>query len=152
MDGDGFSVIFEVAADASRGYQVHAVSFATHENPQDNPTAVATPSRAAVGDTVHLQGEGFTGDPYNAEDAPLYLVGGTDGCALVRDGSRHVVVDDNGRLSGTFVVPATGDCRMAGHEAAVTPGNYELAYACTACIVGEIEVVARGSCADLTAI
>ncbi len=142
MDGDGFSVIFEVATSTSRGYQVHAVSFATHGNEQAGPTAVATPGRAAVGDTVHLRGDGFTGDPYDAEDAPFYLVGGTDGCALYAMARDTLVVDDDGRLSGTFVVPATGDCRMAGREAAVTPGKYELAYACTACIVGEIEVVA----------
>lgn len=109
---------------------------------QQNPAAAATPARAAVGDMVRLEGGGFVGEPWNAEDAPLYLVGGSDDCALYAIAHDTLVVDDQGRLGGSFVVPGIGDCRMAGREAAVTPGRYQLAYSCTACVVGEIEVVA----------
>lgn len=109
--------------------------------PNQMPAAHANPGTAAVGDTVRLQGNGFVGDPWNAEDAPLYLVGGGDDCDLYAMARDTLVVDDHGQLSGTFVVPSTGDCRMAGREAAVSPGRYQLAYSCTACIVGEIEVV-----------
>ncbi|MBA2496218.1 MAG: hypothetical protein H0V33_03835 [Acidimicrobiia bacterium] len=142
MDGEGESLVFGVTGTSRSGYRVTSASFVAHPATADGaPSLVVSPARAAVGATVSVEGDGFLGDPWNATDAPLYLVGGGDGCALHAVADADVQIDGDGHLVGDFVVPAIGDCRMSEIQAPVAPGRYQLAYACTACFVGEIEVI-----------
>jgi hypothetical protein len=114
------------------------------------PQVTATPRRAAVGSRVRIEGIGFTDSMWRGADASLWLVGGT-GCALYAEADHSVTVSSSGRLTGEFTVPALGGCRMsAGSAQPVTAGAYRIAFACTVCIIGELDVTAgAGRCSDV---
>lgn len=104
------------------------------------PQVRVTPGRAGVGDRVHIEGDGFTDAQWKAPVSPLWLTGSTT-CSLYAQAEHNVQVSADGHLSGDFVVPGRGDCRMSDvGEVPVTPGTYGIAYACTACLVGSFTV------------
>ena len=114
------------------------------------PQVTATPARAAVGGQVRIEGIGFTDSMWRVADAPLWLVGRT-GCALYAQANHSVMVSASGRLTGEFTVPAFGGCRMSeGSAEPVTAGTYRIAFACTPCFIGDLDVTAgAGRCADV---
>ena len=104
------------------------------------PQVKATPARAAVGTRVHVEGYGFT-DQHWKSPSTLWLTASPTGCALYAEAEHTVRVTADGHLSGDFVVPARGECRMSDvGDAPVTAGTYTIAYACTACFVGTLQV------------
>lgn len=104
------------------------------------PQVTATPARAGVGARVHVDGYGFTDQQWKSPSS-LWLTASRTGCALYASAEHTVRVTADGHLSGDFVVPATGECRMSDvAEAPVTAGTYRIAYSCTACFVGTFTV------------
>ena len=104
------------------------------------PQVTATPPRAGVGARVHLEGYGFTDQQWKAPGS-LWLTASPGACALYAVAEHTVRVTPDGHLSGDFVVPARGECRMSDvAEAPVTAGTYRIAYSCTACFVGTFTV------------
>lgn len=106
-----------------------------------------------MGARVRIEGTGFTDEMWKVRDAPLWLSGpGPEGCNLFADAEHTVTVSSAGRLTGAFVVPYTGGCRM-GEPAVGVPvraGVYRVVFPCTACFIGEIEVTAGAvRCADI---
>jgi len=105
------------------------------------PQVVATPLRAAVGARVTIEGSGFTDENWRAPNAPLWLAGGPSGCYFFAEAEHAVTVSLSGRLSGSFVVPAVGNCRFStGAEMPVQVGSYQIVYQCTACNIGTFAV------------
>jgi hypothetical protein len=105
------------------------------------PQVTATPARAGVGARVHVEGDGFTDEHWKAPVAPLWLTGSVGGCSLYAQAEHNVQVSADGHLSGDFIVPGRGECRMSDvAEVPVTPGSYGIAYSCTACSVGTFTV------------
>lgn len=106
------------------------------------PQVTATPARAEVGTVVRIEGSGFTEAMWRS-GGTLWLAGGTSGCNLYAEGRHTITVSSSGRLTGTFTVPAMGDCRMSDLPPRPVPGGtYRLAFTCTACFIGSFEVVA----------
>ena len=71
--------------------------------------------------------------------------GGAD-CSLYADVQHTIAVSAAGRLTGEFVVPATGNCRMTSiGDAPVVAGTYRLAFTCTACFIGRFEVTSSAT-------
>jgi hypothetical protein len=104
------------------------------------PQVTARPGRAGVGARVHVEGYGFTDQQWKSP-ATLWLTASPGGCALYASAEHTVRVTADGHLSGDFVVPAKGECRMSDvAEAPVTAGTYQIAYSCTACFVGTFVV------------
>ena len=104
------------------------------------PQVTATPARAGVGARVHVEGYGFTDQQWKSPGS-LWLTASPTGCALYAAAEHTVRVAADGHLSGDFVVPATGECRMSDTaETPVTAGTYRIAYSCTACFVGTFVV------------
>ncbi|HJV09415.1 MAG TPA: hypothetical protein VJ653_07025, partial [Acidimicrobiales bacterium] len=114
------------------------------------PQVTATPARAAVGGQVRIEGTGFTDAMWRAGGAPLWLVGRT-GCSMYAQAEHSVTVSAAGRLAGELTVPAFGGCRMSEASAdPVVAGAYRIAFACTACFIGELDVTAgAGRCANV---
>jgi len=114
------------------------------------PQVPATPSQAAVGARVRIEGTGFTDEMWKARPAPLWLAG-TSGCNLFAQAEHTITVSASGRLAGDFVVPATGNCRMSDvGERPVTSGSYRIVFTCTACAIGELQVTTTaGACVDV---
>lgn len=104
---------------------------------------MASPGSGSPGARIHLEGNGFDDANWKAAANPLWLVAQSGGCSLYAEAEHTVTVTVGGHLSGDFVVPATGDCRMsdAGLQP-VGPGRYTIAFQCTACSVGTFEVTA----------
>ena len=118
------------------------------------PQVTATPARAAVGSRVRIEGTGFTDDMWKVREAPLWLVGSgpESPCYFFALTEHTVSVSAAGRLTGEFVVPYTGHCRMSDSDAAVPvrAGSYRIVFPCTACSIGEVEVTAGAvRCADV---
>jgi hypothetical protein len=104
------------------------------------PQVTATPARAGVGARVHVEGYGFTDQQWRSPST-LWLTASPTVCNIYAEAEHSVRVSGDGHLSGDFVVPATGECRMSDvGGVAVTPGTYTIAYACTACFVGTFTV------------
>ena len=107
------------------------------------PQVTASPPRGAVGTRIHVEGHGFTDEHWRAPGANLWLTGSPPGCALYAAASHTVRVTAGGHLSGDFVVPARGECRQSSVDGMdLTPGRYQIVFQCTACTVGEFQVVA----------
>lgn len=105
------------------------------------PQVTVTPARAGVGDRVHVEGYGFTDEQWKAPVSTLWLTASPTGCALYAEAQHNIQVSADGHLSGDFIVPGRGGCRMSDVEdMPVTPGTYGIAYACTACSVGTFTV------------
>ncbi len=107
------------------------------------PQVTATPARAAVGARVRIEGTGFTDDRWKVGGASLWLSGpGPEGCNLFAEAEHTVTVSAAGRMTGEFVVPYVGGCRMSetGEAVPVRAGVHRIVFACTACFVGEVEV------------
>ncbi|HEX2274631.1 MAG TPA: hypothetical protein VHG90_12230 [Acidimicrobiales bacterium] len=105
------------------------------------PQVTASPARGRIGDTVHIEGFGFTDAHWKAAGASLWLSGDVGDCALYASAQHSVRVTADGHLSGHFTVPARGECRQSDvGDAAVVAGSYRIVYACTACTVGKFEV------------
>jgi hypothetical protein len=110
------------------------------------PQVTAAPLRAAAGARVRIQGSGFNEAEWRAAGNPLWLTRSGGGCAFYADAEHTVQVSADGFLSGEFVVPGRGICRMSTSEdVVVTPGTYQLVFQCTACRVGQFEVTASPS-------
>lgn len=104
------------------------------------PQLTATPARAGVGARVRVEGYGFTDQQWRSPST-LWLTASPTDCNIYAEAEHTVQVNADGHLSGDFVVPATGDCRMGDAAGVpVTPGTYRIAYACTACFVGTFTV------------
>ena len=104
------------------------------------PQVTAAPARAGVGARVRVEGYGFTDQQWKSPGS-LWLTASPGGCALYAEAEHTVRVGGDGHLSGDFVVPATGVCRMSDvADAPVTAGTYTIAYGCTACFVGTFVV------------
>ena len=104
------------------------------------PQVTATPARAGIGARVHVEGYGFTDQQWKSPST-LWLTASPTDCHIYAEAEHGVRVSAEGHLSGDFVVPATGDCRMSDVGGVpVTPGTYTIAYACTACFVGTFTV------------
>jgi hypothetical protein len=114
------------------------------------PQVTVTPSGAEVGTVVRIEGSGFTTDAWRS-GATLWLVGGSSDCNLYAEARHSITVSSTGRLSGTFTVPAMGDCRMSDlPPRPVVTGTYRLAYGCTICLVGRFDVISLPDrCADV---
>jgi len=109
-----------------------------------------TPARAPVGARVTIEGSGFTEENWREPSASLWLVGGPTGCYFFAAAEHSVTVSAAGRLTGSFVVPATGGCRFStGAETPVEPGRYDVVLQCTACIIGSFEVTPGGPAAPV---
>jgi hypothetical protein len=107
------------------------------------PQVKASPSRGAIGSRISIEGYGFTEENWRAQGASLWLVASTSGCALYADAQHTVRVSADGRLTGEFVVPASGACRMSSAgESPLQAGSYRIAFQCTACMIGQFEVTA----------
>ena len=106
------------------------------------PQVSLNPPRAPVGARVSVEGTGFTDEQWQASGMSLWLSGsGGEGCALYAEAEHTVRVTAGGTLEGTFVVPATGECRQSDiGSRSVQPGTYNLAFGCTACFIGRFEV------------
>ncbi len=112
------------------------------------PQVTATPARAAVGARVRIEGTGFTEQRWRS-GGTLWLTR-TGSCALYAEAEHTITVSAAGRLTGDFVVPSSGNCRMDTMEAPVTAGSYRIAFACTACFIGAVEVTSSArSCANV---
>ena len=87
---------------------------------------------------------------WKARSAPLWLAE-TTGCNLYARAEHTISVSASGRLTGDFVVPTTGNCRMSDiGERPVTSGSYRIVFTCTACAIGELEVTTTaGACPDV---
>lgn len=109
------------------------------------PQVTVTPSRAPVGTTVEVEGYGFTGEPWQTAGGPLWL-SGTDGCGLFAPAEHDLRVSGDGQLTGTFVVPEKGECRFeeAPGEVSIAGGHFNLAFQCTACLIGTFTVILDG--------
>ena len=114
------------------------------------PQVTASPSRAAVGARVRIEGTGFTDEMWQARGATLWLAEKA-GCNLYAQAQHTVTVSAAGRLSGELTVPSSGNCRMSDvGERPVTSGTYRIVFACTACAVGELVVTTTaGPCANV---
>ena len=114
------------------------------------PQVTATPSSAAVGSRVRVEGTGFTDPMWRGAGPSLWLAEKT-GCNLFAEGTRSITVSSAGRLTGDFTVPATGACRMSDEgERPIDGGSYRIVFACTACTIGELQVtVPRNTCRDV---
>lgn len=105
------------------------------------PQVRATPARGPIGTRVTIEGSGFTEGNWKAQGVSLWLVGSASGCALYADAEHTVRVSADGRLTGDFVVPRSGGCRMSDTGFSQLPaGSYKIAFQCTACMIGEFEV------------
>jgi hypothetical protein len=93
-----------------------------------------------------LDGEGFTGDPWQTGGGDLWLTeaAGQGGCDLVARAEHDVHVSASGHLTGIFVVPATGECRFSAGGSDTGPLRYDIAYQCTACTIGTFTVILPG--------
>ena len=113
------------------------------------PQVSASPSRAAVGARVRIEGTGFTDEMWRARGATLWLAEKA-GC-LYAEAQHTVTVSAAGRLSGELTVPASGGCRMSDvGERPVTSGAYRIVFACTACAIGELVVTTTaGPCPNV---
>jgi Immunoglobulin-like domain of bacterial spore germination len=104
------------------------------------PTVIAQPGSAPVGATVHIEGDGFTGDT----DADWIAIEATEGeCWVIADATSDVSIDPDGHLHGEFVVPAAGGCHQSVPDTdprPVIPGTWQIAIGCTACTFGELVV------------
>ncbi|MEA2973661.1 MAG: hypothetical protein QOG82_2119 [Actinomycetota bacterium] len=112
-----------------------------------DPRVTATPTRAPAGTRVQLAGDGFTGIPWQTAGGQLWLTeaAGQGGCDLVAEAEHDLQVTAGGHLAGSFVVPATGTCRFsAGNELNTGPLRYDIAYQCTACVIGSFTVILEG--------
>lgn len=116
-----------------------------------NPQVTVTPARAAVNAVVSIEGTGFTDEMWKARGVSLWLAGTASGCNLYAEAQHSVTVSAGGRLTGTFTVPTTGNCRMSDLPPRGVPsGTFRIAYSCTACFIGELEVVVSPeTCADV---
>ena len=104
------------------------------------PQVTATPARAGVGARVHVEGYGFT-DQHWRSPSTLWLTASATDCNIYAETQHTVRVTADGHLSGDFVVPARGECRMSDlGEAPVTAATYRIAYGCTARFVGTFVV------------
>lgn len=114
------------------------------------PQVTATPSTAAVGSRVRVEGTGFT-DPMWRGAAPSLWLAEKSGCNLFAEATHSITVSSAGRLTGDFTVPATGACRMSDEgERPIDGGSYRIVFACTACAIGELQVtVPRNTCRDV---
>ena len=114
------------------------------------PQVAPTPSRAAVGARVRIEGTGFTDEMWQARGATLWLAEKA-GCILYAQAQHTVTVSAAGRLSGELTVPSSGNCRMSDvGERPVTSGTYRIVFACTACAIGELVVTTTaGPCANV---
>jgi hypothetical protein len=114
------------------------------------PQVTATPARAPVGGRVRIEGTGFTDAMWRAPAPPLWLAEKA-GCNLFAQAEHSITVTAAGRLAGEFTVPATGNCRMSDlGERPLTAGPYRIAFTCTACSIGELEVTTPASrCQDI---
>ena len=114
------------------------------------PQVTATPARAPVGGRVRIEGTGFP-DPMWRAPAPSLGLAEKAGCNLFAQADHSITVTAAGRLSGEFTVPAAGNCRMSDlGERPVMAGSYRIAFTCTACSIGELEVTTSASrCNDI---
>lgn len=107
------------------------------------PQVTASPSRASVGTRVRIEGHGFTDGQWRQPGASLWLSATEASCHLVAAADHSVQVSAAGHLVGDFTVPASGECRQSDiGEMALTGGRYKIAFQCTACFVGDLEVPA----------
>jgi len=114
------------------------------------PQVTATPSSAPVGARVRIEGTGFTDVMWREANPSLWLVA-RSGCGAFAQTEHTVTVSASGRLTGDFVVPATGNCRQSSiGDVPVTAGNHRIVFRCTPCTIGELEVTAGAArCADV---
>lgn len=114
------------------------------------PQVTVTPASAPVGGRVRIEGTGFTDPMWRAPAPPLWLAE-KSGCNLFAQADHSITVTAAGRLSGEFTVPAAGACRMSDlGERPVMAGSYRIAFTCTACSIGELDVTTSASrCQDI---
>lgn len=112
----------------------------------DIPQVRATPSTAAIGTRVRIEGYGFTDAQWKPPNGTLWLSAQEAPCALIADTEASVTVTADGRLTGSFVVPATGVCRMSDiGDMPLVGGRYYIVFQCTVCRIGELDVDAPAS-------
>ena len=105
------------------------------------PQVRVTPDRAAVGSRVRIEGTGFTGDPWQRPRGNVWLSLLEGPCALVADTDASVTVTADGRLSGSFTVPAEGVCRQSDLGGmALIGGRYYIDFQCLVCRIGLLTV------------
>ena len=105
------------------------------------PQVTTTPGRGPVGTVVTIQGYGFTETHWRATEASLWLAGTAPGCNLFAATQHNVDVTPEGFLSGTFIVPESGNCRQSTvTNQPLEPGRFKIVFQCSACTIGEFEV------------
>ena len=104
------------------------------------PQVKTTPGKGPAGTRVRVEGSGFTDEQWRGPGKMLWLAG-SGGCGVTAQAEHDIQVTADGRLTGGFTVPARGACPQSdvGDEPVVA-GRYRIAFACTACTVGEFEV------------
>lgn len=114
------------------------------------PQVTATPSRAPIGSRVRIEGTGFTDEMWRNTENLWLARSGIPSCSLYAEVEHTVTVSPSGRLTGEFVVPITGGCRMSDRADVVTAGSYAIAFTCTACFIGTFEVTSTATrCANV---
>ena len=109
------------------------------------PQVTASPPQGGVGDTVHVDGYGFTDAHWQDAGSTLWLSGpgGDPGCVVYAEADHTLRVSPDGRLHGDFVVPSHGGCRQGGvSEFPLSPGTYAIVFQCTPCTIGAFELTA----------
>ncbi len=94
---------------------------------------------------MRIEGYGFSDLQWRAAGVSLWLHAARGSCDLYAEAAHTVSVSADGHLVGQFTVPSHGDCRMANpsHRLALDPGRYNIVFSCTACFIGDFDVVAH---------
>lgn len=109
------------------------------------PQVRVMPRAGKAGDRLRVDGYGFTGEQWAAPNAPLWLVA-QSGCGLYAPTKHSLRVSPGGHLSGELTVPARGECRQSDRsDEPVLAGRYRIAFSCTACFIGSLEVTTSRS-------
>ena len=111
------------------------------------PRLTITPTRAAAGTRVRIEGDGYLADPWHTAGGDVWLIeapGQDGGCGLVARAENDLQVSAGGHLSGGFVVPAKGMCPTGGSELNTGPLRYDVAFQCTGCHLVTFTVILEG--------
>ena len=113
------------------------------------PQVIATPTRAAVGGRVRIEGTRFTEEIWKPRDTRLWPQG-PSGCGLTAEAQHRITVSVAGGLADELVVPATNCPQSDVGDLPLTSGTYRIVIMCTPCTIGHVEVTSSAvECADV---
>lgn len=140
--GERSRLVMIVEGGASAGYRVVWASLHRPPvyTPDGVPQVIVRPEQVSVGRRVRIDGYGFEGERFSDASAALYLVGGPTGCLLHAPAEHTVTVREDGYLSGEFMVPEAGECRMREGQETVSAGYFSIGFGRYTDIIGQVEV------------